>query len=122
MPEHRINSKHYNMDTGSILNIIICSDISHNEHVYSIQWVNSQYEIDLLSLVQLPDTKGETLFQVIKDVLIRCSLPIVLCRGQAYDAASNMSGVRNGVQALVKHKTDRALYVHCFAHSLCRKF
>ena len=51
-------------------------------------------------------------------MLTRCSLPIVLCRGQAYDGASNMSGVRNGVQALVKHEAERALYVHCFAHSL----
>ncbi len=29
-----------------------------------------------------------------------------------------MSGVRNGVQALVKKVTDQALYVHCLAHSL----
>ena len=29
-----------------------------------------------------------------------------------------MSGVRNGVQAQVKREADRALYVHCFAHSL----
>ena len=67
---------------------------------------------------QLPDTKAATLFTVVKDVLTRCSLPIVLCRGQAYDGASNMSGARNGVQALVKREADRALYVHCFAHSL----
>ena len=97
------------------------TDISHNEQMcISIRWVSSQYEIheDPLGLVQLPDTKAETLFSVIKDVLIRCSLPIVLCRGQAYDGASNMSGIRNGVQALVKREAGRALYVHCFAHSL----
>ena len=29
-----------------------------------------------------------------------------------------MSGARNGVQALVKHEADRALYVHCFVPSL----
>ena len=29
-----------------------------------------------------------------------------------------MSGIRKGVQALVKRETDRALYVHCFVHSL----
>ena len=66
-------------------------------------------------LIQLPDTNAETLFSVLKDVLTRCSVPIVLCRGQAYDGASSMSG---GVQALVKHEADSALYVHCFAHSL----
>ena len=97
------------------------SDISHNEHMcISIRWVNSRYEIneDSLGLIQLPDTKAETLFGVIKDVLVRCSLPIAVCIGQAYDGASNMSGIRNGVHALVKRETDRALYVHCFAHSL----
>ena len=29
-----------------------------------------------------------------------------------------MSGVRNGVQALMKKENSRCLYVHCFAHSL----
>ncbi len=29
-----------------------------------------------------------------------------------------MSGVRCGVQALVKKEESRALYVHCLAHSL----
>ena len=53
-----------------------------------------------------------------KDVLVRCCLPITDCVGQAYDGASNMSGVRNGVQALMKKESDVCLYVHCFAHSL----
>jgi hypothetical protein len=29
-----------------------------------------------------------------------------------------MSGVRNGVQALIKQEEGRALYVHCLAHSV----
>ena len=41
------------------------------------------------------------MFDVIKDVLLRCSLPIANCIGEAYDGAANMSGVRNGVQALM---------------------
>ena len=52
------------------------------------------------------------------DVLIRCSLPINQCRGQAYDGASNMSGINNRVQALFKAEAKQALYVHCLAHSL----
>ena len=87
------------------------TDISHNEQMcISIWWVNCWYEIheDPLGLIQLPDAKAETLFSVIKDVLIRCSLPIVMCRGQAYDGASDMNGVRNGVQALVKREASCA--------------
>ena len=97
------------------------SDISHNEYInISIRWVDSNYDIheDTLGLVQLPDTKAATPFSVIKDVMIRCSLPISQCRGQAFDGASNMSDIRNGVQALIKGEEARALYVHCLAHSL----
>ena len=72
----------------------------------AIHWVDSSYNIiheAALGLIQLPDTKAMTLFGIIKDVLLRCSLPITHCSiGQAYDGASNMTGVRNGVQALMK--------------------
>ena len=97
------------------------TDISHNEQMcIAVRWVDSSYTIHetALGLVQLPDTKALTLFNVIKDVLVRCSLPISSCVGQAYDGASNMSGVRNGVQALMKKESGHCLYVHCFAHSL----
>ena len=59
------------------------TDISHNEQIsISIQWVDSSYEVheDTLGLFQLPNTKAQTLFTVIKDLLIRCSLPISQCR------------------------------------------
>ena len=97
------------------------SDISHNEQMnIAIKWVDSNYDVheDTLGLVHLPDTKATTIFSVIKDLLTRCSLPLSQCRGQAFDGASNMSGIRNGVQALVKQEEARALYVHCLAHSL----
>ena len=86
----------------------------------SIRWVDEDYNIHeaTLGLIQLPDTKAVTIFSVIKDILIRCSLSIHNCCGQAYDGASNMSGIRNGVQALVKGEEPKALYIHCMAHSL----
>ena len=97
------------------------TDISHNEQIcIAIRWVDGSYEVHeaAIGLVQLPDTKALTLFSVIKDCLLRCSLPITSCIGQAYDGAANMSGVRSGVQALMKKESDSCLYVHCFAHSL----
>ena len=45
-------------------------------------------------------------------------MPASQCRGQAYDGASNMSGIRNGVQALFKQEENKALSVHCLAHNL----
>ena len=54
--------------------------------------------------------KPPTLFTVIKDFLIRCSLPITFCRGQAFHRQGNMSGFRNGVQALMKKESSQALF------------
>lgn len=97
------------------------TDISRHEQMsLTIRWVDKGYAIheDVLGLFQLPDTRAATIFSAIKDILIRCTLPIVQCRGQAFDGASNMSGANNGVQALVKGENSKALYVHCLAHSL----
>lgn len=97
------------------------TDISHHEQMsLSIRWVDEYYTIheDTLGLFELPDTKSRTIFCAIKDILIRCSLPLAQCRGQALDGAANMSGIKNGVQALVKSESPQALYVHCLAHNL----
>ena len=97
------------------------TDVSHNEQMWiAIRWVDSRYTIhkDAIGLIQLPDTKSVTLFSTIKDVLIRCSLPLSTCIGQSHDGAANMSGVRNGVQALLKKEDGHCLYVHCFVNSL----
>ena len=70
----------------------------------SIRWVSANYTVreDPIGLFRVPDTKAETLFSVIKDLLIQCNLPMSLCRGQAYDEASNMQGRRSGVAARFK--------------------
>jgi len=97
------------------------TDVSHNEQMsISIRWVDTDYDVheDTLGLIQLPNTRAETIFSAIKDILIRCSLHMKQCCGQAYDGAANMSGARNGVQALFKRESPRTLYVHCLAHSL----
>ena len=72
----------------------------------SIPYVDTKYDIheETIGLIQLPNTTAQTLFGVMKDVLLRCSLPIAQCVAQAYDGAANMSGVRNGVQALNDEK------------------
>ena len=53
----------------------------------SIRWVNNKYKVleDTVGLFRVPNTKAETLFMVIKDLLTRCNLTISLCHGQAYD-------------------------------------
>ena len=100
---------------------IIVDDVSRNEQMsLSIRWIDDNYQIyeEPIGLIQLPNTKAQTIYSVIKDLLIRCSLPLSQCRGQAFDGAGNMSGIKNGVQALIKKDENRALYVHCLAHNL----
>ena len=39
-------------------------------------------------------------------------------RGQCYDGASAMQGARSGVAARVCKEEPRALYTHCYGHSI----
>lgn len=66
-------------------------------------------------------TDAVTLTSALKDCLIRLCLPILQCRGQAYDGASNMSSHPNGVAAQIEKDVPAALFLHCFAHcaNLC---
>ena len=54
---------------------------------------------DCIGLYATDRTDADNLTQLIKDVLVRLSLPLEHCRGQCYDGASNMSGRRSGVAA-----------------------
>ena len=97
------------------------TDVSHTEQLnLCIRWVDSKYVVyeEAISLFRVPDTKAETLFTVIKDLLIRCSLSVDMCRGQAYDGALNMQGRRSGVVTRFLAINPSALPVHCYAHSL----
>ena len=62
----------------------------------SIHYVDTEYEIheDTIGLIELPDATAQSLFAVMKDALLPCSLPITQCVGQAYDGAANMGRIR----------------------------
>ena len=58
------------------------TDINQAEQLnVSIHWVDNNHcgHEDPIGLFQVPDTKAETLFKVIKDLLIHCDLPLALC-------------------------------------------
>ena len=96
-------------------------DISNNEQLaIIIRWVDMNYDIheDLIGMVHVPATTSTTLTADIKDVLIRCILPLDLCRGQAYDGAANMMGHLSGVAKQLQDEQPAAIKVHCLAHSL----
>ena len=60
--------------------------------------------------VEKPDSKS--LHSAIKDVLIRCSLPISRCRGQGNDGAANMMGNLRGLAKLFEADEASDLPVH----------
>ena len=55
---------------------------------------------------------------MIKDCLQRLNLSISKARGQCYDGASAMSGARSGVAKRITDLEKRAIYLHCYGHSL----
>lgn len=69
-------------------------------------------------LYETASTTGETVTNAVLDALKRFNLPVSCIRGQCYDGGSNMKGKFRGVQARIRELEPRALYVHCFNHSL----
>ena len=64
------------------------ADAAHREQFnLTIRYVDNDYIIneDSIGLFSLPNTTASTLHLVLIDMLIRCNLPLSLCRGQAYD-------------------------------------
>ena len=97
------------------------TDISVLEQLsFSVRVVGDDLQAEEIwcGFYEVNDVTAANIFKVLKDVLQRFSLNIKHCRGQGYDGASNMAGKFGGVQALMLAEEQRALYVHCFAHSL----
>ena len=61
----------------------------------SLRWVDSEIIVneDLIEFASVEQTDAATLTNTLRDSLIRCNLLLAQCRGKAYGAASNMSGL-----------------------------
>ncbi|XP_037032941.1 zinc finger MYM-type protein 1-like [Bradysia coprophila] len=70
------------------------TDISRKEQMsVNFRHVDESLRIHetFLGFYDTPSTDSETLFTVMKDVLLRFELPVNKCRGQCYDGASSVS-------------------------------
>ncbi len=97
------------------------TDCSNSEQVViCCRWVDSSLEAheEFMGLYQVGSTKASALVHVIKDFLLRSNLSISKLRGQCYDGASSMCGSKNGVATQIAKEEPRALYTHCYGHSL----
>ena len=96
-------------------------DISNKEQLaVCCRWVDEGYNVheDPLGLLQISSCTADSIVSHLKDVLVRCILPLNQCRGQGYDGAAAMSGRFNGVSTQIQQEEPRAIPVHCLAHSL----
>ena len=68
------------------------------------------------------EAPGRTTVTVLTDLLLSSlneyQVNTNALRGQEYDGAANMAGIRDGIQAKVKETHPDAIYVHCQSHAL----
>lgn len=111
------------LNAEQIFSVIVdeTTDAATMEQVsINVRIVTNNFEAEeyFLGLYETSSTTGENLFKLIQDALLRFNLPLKNLRGQCYDGAANMSGKFKGVQANFLKEEPRALYAHCFNHSL----
>ena len=73
---------------------------------------------EFIRLKDISCTKADSVVAELKDVLLRMNLKLNKCHGPCYDGCSAMTGHRNRVVVQIKEEQKRALYTHCYAHSL----
>ena len=78
---------------------------------------SSLYE-QFFGLYEVPNISAATLLGAIQDVLAWMNQSINRCRGQCYDGASVMAGMKSGVDKHILDEEHRALFSHCYSHSL----
>jgi hypothetical protein len=96
------------------------TDSANKEQVLvCFRYVDEQLEAheEFIGFSQVDSIKSNTIVHVLKDTLIHFNLAISSCRGQYYDGAANMAGVRNGV-AKQADEEFRAVFSHCYGYVL----
>ena len=97
------------------------TDISNKEQVtFTIRWVSENLEVneEFVGLYGVPAIDAETLAAVAKDTFTRLNLSFSKLRGQCYDGASAMKGIRSGLVPRIQEIESRAVYTHCYGHSI----
>lgn len=91
-----------------------------SELVVCLRWVDDNLDAhdEFIGLKNMPTTDADSIVRELKDVLLRMRLRMDKCRGQCYDGCSTMSGAKRGVAVQIKSEENRALYTHCYAHSI----
>lgn len=109
------NAEYFAILLDETADIARTEQVSIYFRVVSSDLIASEY---FMGFYSTSNTKAKTLFDIIKDILVRFDIPLSKLRGQCYDGASNVSGKISGLQKRIKEEEPRALFVHCNAHNL----
>ena len=115
-----ISSDIHNADFYTIM-VDEATDVSNtSQMVLCIRWVGDDLEPreDFIGLHAMEVINADAIVKVIKDVLLRMNLAMTRIRGQCYDGCSTMAGEKSGVAKQIKEEESRALFTHCYTHSL----
>ena len=96
-------------------------DISNTEQLTNfVRWIDGDFceHEDFIGLHSVDKTNADYLVSIVENIFTMYNLEFQNMRGQAYDGASNMKGHKSGVKTQILAKNERALFVHCYAHSL----
>ena len=92
------------------------TDCTNKEQVVLVlRWVDKDLRVheDFIGLYVVDSIEAKVLTSIIEDTLLRANLSVQKIRGQCYDGASNMAGIRNGVAKQIMDKEVKAVYTHC---------
>ena len=97
------------------------TDRSNKEQfIICFRWVDKGFDThgDFIGINNVDNIKEDSLVTVIKDGLIRLNIPLSNARGQCYDGAKNMCGIKNGVSNKILSENPEAFFTRCFGHAL----
>ena len=97
------------------------TDVSNQEQITIVmRRVDEELEVyeEFLGLYQVTSISAISLAAVIKDIMTRLNLSMSKLHGQCYDGCNTMSGARSRVAKRITDEKPRALFTHCYGHSL----
>ncbi len=97
---------------------VSCHNVEHLPICIRFVDVNDDVCEDFISFIKLERVRAADIASAIVQSLEGIGLSLDNLRGQGYDGASTMSGVKAGVQAIIQERPPKALYTHCAGHSL----
>ena len=73
---------------------------------------------EFVDLRDLKKADAQSIFHELSESMKDLHLDVHRMRGQCYDEASTMSGIKSGVAKLIMDMEPSAIYTHCYGHAL----